>query len=248
VSRNGKPVCLLTGASGRFGTAFCRRYAERFHIAAVHRGEPPEVATQGQRFVDPLAPGHEPPENADPVFVIRADLTEPGEIDRVIDLTLARFDAIDHVVNAAARVVTAPLVDARAQVDSLEDQFRLNAVVPARLAAAVAQRHWRTRDAENRRRNRSVVNVSSVSGLYVYGDSDQSGYSASKAALNFLTCHMAAEFGRFGVRANVLAPTTFPALVPTETVVDAAVALAEGDASGEVLVVDEAGAHYVERG
>jgi NAD(P)-dependent dehydrogenase (short-subunit alcohol dehydrogenase family) len=246
MTRNGKPVCLLTGASGAFGTAFCRRHASRFHIAAVHRREAPGVATQDQRFVDPLAPDRDLPENAEPVFAIRADLTEPGEIDRVIELTLARFDAIDHVVNAAARVVTAPLVDAHAQVDTLQDQFRLNAVIPARLAATVAQRHWRTRDAENRRRNRSVVNVSSVSGLYVYGDSAQSGYSASKAALNFLTCHMAAEFATFGVRANVLAPTTFPALVATEDVVDAAVALAEGDATGAVLVIDEAGVHGVE--
>ncbi|MEW2530029.1 3-oxoacyl-ACP reductase FabG [Streptomyces sp. NPDC047071] len=54
------------------------------------------------------------------------------------------------------------------------------------------------------RRGGSIVTLSSVSG--VAGNSGQANYAASKAGIIGLTLSLAKEAGRYGVRANVVAP------------------------------------------
>lgn len=51
----------------------------------------------------------------------------------------------------------------------------------------------------------TVVNVASVNGLSVYGNP---AYSAAKAGLIHFTKSIAVEYGKFGVRANAVAPGT----------------------------------------
>ncbi len=51
----------------------------------------------------------------------------------------------------------------------------------------------------------SVVNIASVNGLAVYG---HPAYSAAKAGLIHLTKLIAVEYGKFGIRANAVAPGT----------------------------------------
>jgi NAD(P)-dependent dehydrogenase (short-subunit alcohol dehydrogenase family) len=65
----------------------------------------------------------------------------------------------------------------------------------------------------------------------------QALYASPKAALNHLTRHLAAEFGEFGVRANTVAPTSFPANIPTEQVVRSIVELDTGGMTGGVFSV-----------
>jgi len=55
-----------------------------------------------------------------------------------------------------------------------------------------------------KRKSGSLVNISSVSG--VYGNATQSNYSASKAGIIGFTKALAKEVGRYGLRANVVAP------------------------------------------
>jgi len=75
----------------------------------------------------------------------------------------------------------------------------------------------------------------------IYSGSGQSVYSASKAALNFLTWHMAEEFRAFGVRVNATAPDAFPRLISTDSVADSIVRLEAGTLSGKVLVLNKEG-------
>lgn len=51
----------------------------------------------------------------------------------------------------------------------------------------------------------SVVNISSVNGMAVFG---HPAYSAAKAGLIHLTRLIAVEYGKFGIRANAVAPGT----------------------------------------
>ena len=127
---------------------------------------------------------------------------------------------------------------------SFHRQMNVNVFVPLRLSAVIAHKFWMNREVENRQANRCIVNVSSTSGLYIYPDSGQSAYSASKAALNYLTLHMASEFGPIGVRVNALAPTSFPSLIPTEGASDGVMRLAESDASGRILILDVGGERW----
>ncbi len=236
-----KRVCLLTGAGGIFGNAFCRLTRDRYDIAAVCRHRRPDVPSQHQWYRDPLEPQREVAENANPVFIIESDLTKAGEIERVVDLTLARFERVDLLINAARdwKLTNSTLPGAISA--SLEAEFNYNAIIPAKLAATVLQRFWRDRDVENREERRNVIHLSSISGIHIFPNTGQSAYSASKAAQNYLTRHMSYEYTPYGIRVNALAPNTFPSIVTTETVVDAALKMDSEDLNGRVLAIDSAG-------
>jgi len=241
-----KRVCLLSGASGKLGTAFCRLYAPRYHIAAIYRNRPLDAATQDQSYVDPLRPTASLPENEHPLFAIQADLGSDNEINRVVELVLMHFGRIDLLINAAVLYAFGAIVDGGSLFSSLETQFNVNALVPLKLAAKVAREFWRTRDLENRRLNRNVINVSSVSGLFVTPRPGRSAYGAAKAALNVLTLHMSQEFRDIGVRVNACAPTTFPQVISTDQVAHSLRRLDEGHMTGKILVINKQGERFLD--
>jgi NAD(P)-dependent dehydrogenase (short-subunit alcohol dehydrogenase family) len=137
------------------------------------------------------------------------------------------------------------LTGGEAVAGHLTAMLELNAVVPLRLAVELWQRFWRERPGENTAFNRSIVNVSSTSGAYIYPNAGQSGYAASKAALHMLTCHLAEEFAAFGLRANTVAPDAFPERVTTASVCDAIARLAAGDMNGRMLLLEPGGTSVV---
>jgi NAD(P)-dependent dehydrogenase (short-subunit alcohol dehydrogenase family) len=236
-----KKVCLFTGAGGALGSAFCSRYAGKYEIAAVYRRNPPDVPSQNQWLIDPLDPKIDVPENAHRVFAIQADLKDERERAKVVDIALARFERIDLLVNAAAYTAMGPLVESDGLINTAEEQFFVNAIVPTKMALLVARRFWRDNDRENGGLNRSVVNISSSAGVYLYPGRGQSAYGASKAALNTFTRHLASEFETFHVRVNATAPTSFPGSVSMESVLASIVRLDEGDMNGKILVLDGSG-------
>lgn len=242
-------VCLFTGASGRLGTAFCQRYADRYRIAAVYQSRPPSAPSQLAWPIDPLAGDapalDHPPPQTHPVFAIHADLRKPEELERVVELTLARFDRIDLLVNCAAYSIWGSLLNDDRALESLEQQLQMNVAVPLRLSMLVARRFWRDRAAENARRNRHIIHVSSMAGLQIYPDQGQAIYSASKAALNYLTMHMAQELRIINVRVNATAPNSFPHVITTESAADGLVRLDEGTANGKILVQDRDGERLI---
>lgn len=222
------------------GDEFCRRWAGDYQVVAVCRTRAPGVPSQHETYVDPLAPDQEVPENATAVHVVHADLTDPADVDRLVEVTLARFGRVDLLVNNAAHLGGYPttMVDGDAALADLDIHLRTNVVAPFRLAVRLAQEFWIHRAAENHARNRSIVNVSSLSALRTFPFRGQAGYAASKAALNSLTSHMAQEFAAFGVRVNTVVPSTFPELVATSAVADAVVELDRGTATGDAVVLD----------
>jgi NAD(P)-dependent dehydrogenase (short-subunit alcohol dehydrogenase family) len=228
-------VCLLTGAGGRLGSDFCKRYASFYDIVAVCRHRPPPTATQHEWSLDPL--GARSFVGEPTVFTITADLTEPGAVDRVVELTLARHGRVDVLVNAAALVRRERLTSLAEDSAFLDEAFKLNATVPTRLAAVLARECWIAEPNANRTANRNVVNVSSGAGLGIVDAPGLAAYSASKVALNFLTCYLSGELYGLGIRVNAIAPTTFPDLVPTERVTDEIVALDASEQTGQIIEI-----------
>lgn len=235
-------VCLLTGAGGTLGDAFCRRYAREYDIVAVCRTRAPGVPSQLESYVDPLQPAAELPENAAPVHVVYADLAQPGQVERVVELALARFGRVDLLVNNAASTALHPrgVADGGTALRDIERTMQLNVAVPLALAVQLVQRFWRDRQAENSASGRNVVNVSSLSGSRVFPHQGQAVYAASKAALTHLTRHLGAEFAAYGVRVNAVAPNSFPTLVSTDAVADAIVRLDREPITGQVLALQGA--------
>jgi NAD(P)-dependent dehydrogenase (short-subunit alcohol dehydrogenase family) len=225
------PVLLVTGFSGRLGLALAELLPDAL-VAGIYNRNLPAVASQAAR---PLGPDGSPDAGEPSTFVIRADLSTRRGRERAVELALARFGRIDHLVNAAGDLrLLGSTVEAWAWESEALRQFRLNTIAPLALASIVARDFWRDRPEENRLRKRSVVNVSSVSGLRVIAGEDQAAYSASKAALNFLSLHMCEEYDSIGIRVNVVAPTAFPRQVATRDVAASIVDLLSSDATGKI--------------
>ncbi|MBV6761061.1 SDR family NAD(P)-dependent oxidoreductase [Rhodococcus opacus] len=71
-------------------------------------------------------------------------------------------------------------------------------------ATQAAARYWRAQSKEGVTADRSIVNTSSGSGLH--GNFGQWNYSACKAGLAIQVVNASRELGKFGVRANAIAP------------------------------------------
>jgi NAD(P)-dependent dehydrogenase (short-subunit alcohol dehydrogenase family) len=209
-------VCLLTGASGTLGRNLHELLVERYEFASVYRSRPVQSD----------------------VFAIEADLTKDGECERVVNEVLSRFDRIDLVINAAMVSTWGRMLESEALQNSAPNQFLTNVIVPLRVSCAVARLFWQDHVSENRSKNRSVINISSVSGHNLYPGEGQSVYAASKAALDHLTGHMALEFAEVGVRVNAVAPNSFPGVVPIGRVAQAIEGLDLGKDTGTIVVVD----------
>jgi NAD(P)-dependent dehydrogenase (short-subunit alcohol dehydrogenase family) len=228
-----KRLCLLIGGSGFFGSAFIRRYAATYKIIAVHRHGEIRFASQDQWFVDPLSPSRALEINDHAVHAIRADVSNPAEIERLVREVVDDFGIIDVLVNAATARSSSALLASNA-LNRARGIFDVNVLAPLRLSVALAQSMWQLDPGANLRANRNIVNVSSTAGLAVYEDLGLSVYAASAAALNHLTYYLASEFWDIGLRVNAVALD----LVANDSI-DAAVAIvADFDASdqtGQVL-------------
>jgi len=83
----------------------------------------------------------------------------------------------------------------------MEETMAVNVIAPAVLSKSAAQR-WIASEKPG-----SVINVASTAGLN--GKALLSGYSASKGAVVRLTEALAAEWARYGIRVNTIAPGAF---------------------------------------
>src|SRR5215471_580808 len=104
-------VCLFTGASGQLGEMFWKMFGAEYQIAAVYCNTVPQAVSQLHWRVDPLSPNSELEENKNPVYAIQADLTVEEDLRRTVEVTLARFEKIDIVVNAAACPIFARMLE-----------------------------------------------------------------------------------------------------------------------------------------
>ncbi|MFI0898478.1 SDR family NAD(P)-dependent oxidoreductase [Streptomyces sp. NPDC020983] len=225
-----KPVCLITGAGGRLGQLLCADLAQDHEVVATYHTAVPRVASQLQW---PIGDDPSGEERSPAIHCVQADLLSREDIRRVVEVAHARHGRIDSIVNAAADVrFHGRLVELWESGDEIVSQLAINAVAPAQLASAVFQSCWKDQTEENSRWNRSIVNVSSISGLSVSKDVGQAYYAASKAALNTLTMYLSLELAPYSVRANAICPARFANKAETQRVVDGVRQLIRGRDTG----------------
>ena len=229
-----KRVCVITGAAGRLASAFYRRWASQYHMVALYHEKPPNYASQMVEVFDPLNPRGFHGENEAPAFALRCDLRNEKECERALELSVARFGEIDLLVNCAVVSRWGSLLDNADVLSSAAEQFHVNTIGPLRLSVLLMRSCWRSDVKANRARNRNIINLSSSAGLHVIPGRGQGIYSASKAALNMATLHMANEFASYGVRVNALAPDSFPSRQSTESVADAIQSIDVGTETGQI--------------
>jgi NAD(P)-dependent dehydrogenase (short-subunit alcohol dehydrogenase family) len=129
---------------------------------------------------------------------IRLDVSQPPEIEHAIERTVEAFGGLDILVNCAG----ISEVDGWAAVHehTLEGwnlTFAVNVTGPFLLSKAAIPHLIEAGGG-------SILHISSIAGEIVLAGN--SAYGASKAALNHLSNHIAAEYAHARIRSNAISP------------------------------------------
>jgi NAD(P)-dependent dehydrogenase (short-subunit alcohol dehydrogenase family) len=181
-------TALVTGGNQGLGKAFATGLAQAgARVAICGRREDANLAAAAEA------------EAAGLEFVpITADITDDRQVEAMTRQALSAFDGrIDILVNNAGVCYHADSFDVTdEQWDGVFD-LNVRALWKTSLAVGAIMRE---------RRQGSIVNVGSMSGIIVNRPQWQPAYNASKAAVHHLTKSLAVEWAPYGIRVNAVAP------------------------------------------
>lgn len=198
-------VALVTGGSRGIGRAVAARLArDGFDVAICYRSDD-AAAEQVKKEIE--AAGRR-------ALIRKVDVADRSGVRAFVAETESELGPVSAVVTSAGITRDRPM--ALMSDDEWDSVLRTNLDGTYNLLRSVVR-------AMIRRRAGTVVTIASVAG--VMGNAGQTNYSASKAGIIGLTQALAKEFGRYGVRANSVAPgfidTEMVASVPEATAKEA---------------------------
>ena len=180
-------VALITGAGRGIGRAISLAYAQegaKLALAARNKAELEETATLAAEM------GAE-------TCVIPTDISEPTQVEEMVQRTLSRYAAVDILVNNAG--ILGPIGLAHTgeiadwirpiQVNLIGTYLCCRAVLPAMLE-----------------QNSGKIISLSGGGVGTFGTAHMSAYQASKSAIVTLTETLALELEDTNVQINVMSP------------------------------------------
>lgn len=179
-------VALVTGASKGIGRAIALRFAEAgADIALAARG--PDDLERTAQEVEKLGRRALP---------VPTDVSDPGQVEALVEKTLKDLGTIDLLVNnAGAAPFRAPVDQVREE--GFEKYFKVTFTSAFYCTKAVAPILQAKKDG-------SVINIASVAGFTA--SPGLAYYASAKAALISFTRTVAHEWASFGVRVNAVAP------------------------------------------
>ncbi|MFF3174670.1 3-oxoacyl-[acyl-carrier-protein] reductase [Streptomyces sp. NPDC057900] len=179
-------VALVTGGSRGIGRHVVTRLArDGFDVAFCYRSDEDAAERTAE----------EARKEGAAVFTARTDVADPKAVRDFVRATEKEIGPLHAVVSCAGIVRDNPLVMLSDKDWDAVLRTNLDATYHLCKAAVFSMM---------KRRAGSVVTMSSVAG--VYGNATQTNYSASKAGIIGFTKALAKEAGRYGVRANAVAP------------------------------------------
>ncbi|MEJ1116990.1 SDR family oxidoreductase [Phyllobacterium sp. CCNWLW109] len=181
------PSVLITGASTGIGAAYAERFAGRGHDLVLVARDLARLETLAFRLRQ---------EYGVAIDIIRADLTQPGELATVE--TRLRDDArIGILVNNAGTAIGGTFIEQ--STDSVARLVALNTTALVRLASAIAPRLAKAGEG-------AIVNIGSVVGLAP--EFGMTVYGATKAFVLFLSQGLSLELAPKGVYVQAVLPAT----------------------------------------
>ncbi|MES0808727.1 SDR family oxidoreductase [Roseibium sp. SCPC15] len=179
-----EPVAVVTGAAGDIGFAIASKLSATHQIAAVD--------IDGGALSETVKRLHQ---NGAKAFAIECDLTDQEDLARMAE-TAMRPGPVNVLVNNAGAASSLSLHSMTAE--SLARDLSLNLAAALNCFKALEESLIDSGSG-------NVVNIASVNGLGTFG---HPAYSAAKAGLIHATQAIAVEYGKYGLRANAVAPGT----------------------------------------
>jgi NAD(P)-dependent dehydrogenase (short-subunit alcohol dehydrogenase family) len=182
-------VAIVTGASGGLGY----RFAEVLHGAGA------TVVPVARRLdrLEALATKL----GGDRILPLQCDVSDPGDIERTVQIAEDRYGLVDVLVNNAGMSEAVP-----AEAESLENWQQIMDVN----ARGV---FWFCREVGRRliaaHKSGTIVNISSLGAKVAMAPMKLATYCASKGAVESLTRQLAVEWAKKGIRVNAIAPGLF---------------------------------------
>ncbi len=178
-------VVAVTGAAGGIGQAVCRYFAgEGAAIAAIDKNASVKsFASELQREGVKVA-------NA------AADIGDAEAVKKAFAQLGAELGPVDILINNAGFSDHPTLVRTDPKGWQADMNGNLNGAYNCAHAVLPGMQ---------RKRSGSIIAVGSVNGLSALGDP---AYSAAKAGMISLTKSLALEYGRYGIRSNIVLPAT----------------------------------------
>jgi len=178
-------VWFITGCTTGLGLALARRVLERgARVVATGRS----IAQRGTGLES----------YGERALLLDLDVRDQAQIQSSVAAALARFGAIDVLVNNAGYGYQSSVEEG--DDAAIRDQFEVNCFGLFALTRAVLP-HMRTRGRGH------IVNITSVAGLIGYPGSGY--YAASKHAVEGWSDALAAEVGPLGIRVTCVEPGPF---------------------------------------
>ncbi len=180
-------VGIVTGGGQGLGKTFCRAFAEAgadIVVAEINPETGPETAAEiadmGRRSL-----------------FVPTDVSDRSSVQAMVDTALSTFGKIDFLMNNAGIVQHLEAEDV--QPEDWRRVLDVN-VTGVFFCCQAVGRHM------IERRQGSIINIASMSGLIVNVPQAQASYNASKAAVIHLTKSLASEWAPYHIRVNAIAP------------------------------------------
>ena len=179
-------VAVITGAGRNIGKATAKLFASegaRVAVVEMHQG-------RGQSVVDEISHAGE---NA---MLVLCDVSKSSDVQEMVKTVVARFGAIDILVNNAA------LTDHANILDSTEEEF--DKVIAVSLKGPYLVTKYVAAQMVKQSRGGRIVNFGSTSGLI--GRADGIAYAAAKAGVINMTRALAVQLSPHRIRVNCVVP------------------------------------------
>ena len=186
-------VAVITGSTKGNGRAIANIFSEQGANVVVTGRDQGEA----QNVVDEFSK-----EYGTDALGLKVDVTSVAEVEEMVDKILHKYGRIDVLVNNAGYPIKDDLWDV--SFDQISDEVLERVLDVDTVGTYRCCREVLPLMVERRRG--VIINISSTPAIsgYIKG----APYTVAKAANLGITKHLAAEFGKYGIRCNAIAPGT----------------------------------------
>lgn len=180
-------IAVVTGGAGGIGEALALGLA--YHGATV------VVSSRNQQAIDAVAE-QITKETGNEAIAVASDVTDEASLQNLVDTVMDKYGRIDILVNAMGMNIKREAFDY--PLDDWDKLFNVN-VKGTMAACKTVGKVMRDQ------KSGAIVNLSSVRGIRGYTGGN-TGYCATKGAVELITKALALEWAPTGIRVNALGP------------------------------------------